>query len=79
MANRFTEKAQNTLNNALRFAREMGHTYIGSEHVLLALAAERDSVAAKLLDKHGVTVEKVKARIAELTGVGSTSTFPPRI
>ncbi|MBQ9801528.1 MAG: ATP-dependent Clp protease ATP-binding subunit [Clostridia bacterium] len=77
MANRFTEKAQNTLNNALRFAREMGHTYIGSEHVLLALAAERDSVAAKLLDKHGVTVEKVKARIAELTGVGSTSNVSP--
>ena len=52
MANRFTEKAQNTLNNALRFARQLGHTYIGSEHILLSLAAERESVAAKMLLKN---------------------------
>ena len=74
MANRFTEKAQNTLNNALRFARQLGHTYIGSEHILLALAAETDSVAAKLLGKYGITVEKVKNRIEALTGTDRKST-----
>ncbi len=77
MANRFTAKAQNTLNNALRFARSLGHTYIGSEHILLALAAESDSVAAKLLAKYGVTVEKIKDRIEELTGIGSESNVSP--
>ena len=77
MANRFTEKAQNTLNNALRFARQLGHTYIGSEHILLSLAAERESVAAKMLLKHGVTVEKIKARIEALTGVGAESNVSP--
>ena len=77
MANRFTEKAQNTLNNALRFARSLGHTYIGSEHILLALTAETDSVAAKLLAKYGVTVERVKDRIEELTGIGSESSVTP--
>ena len=35
MANRFTQKAQSTLNRALTAARELGHTYVGSEHLLL--------------------------------------------
>ena len=77
MTNRFTQKAQNTLNNALRFARGLGHTYIGSEHLLLALAAENDSVAAKLLQKYGATPEKIEERIKELTGVGSESQVSP--
>ena len=77
MNNRFTGKAQNALNNSLRFARSMGHTYIGSEHLLLALAAEAESVAAKLLMKHGITVERVRERIAELVGVGSESAVSP--
>ena len=77
MANRFTEKAQNTLNNSLRVAREMGHTYIGSEHILWALAAESESVAAKLLSKHGVDAERVKARIKELVGTGDVSNVSP--
>ena len=58
MMNRFTEKAQNTLNNALRFARELGHTYIGSEHLLLSLAAETDSVSAKMEMIGALTVAK---------------------
>ncbi len=37
MTNRFTQKAQNVLNLSLRIAAEMGHTYIGSEHLPLAL------------------------------------------
>ena len=37
---RFTKKAQNALNGAMKFAGEMGHTYIGTEHVLMALAFE---------------------------------------
>ena len=60
MNNRFTQKAQNTLNNALRFAAEMGHTYIGSEHLLLALAAESDSVAGKVLSACISAMEKAQ-------------------
>ena len=37
MKNRFTQKAEHALEGALTAAREMGHTYIGSEHLLLAL------------------------------------------
>ena len=49
MTNRFTEKAQNALNNALSIARQMGHTYIGSEHLLAGLCAEESGVASKIL------------------------------
>ena len=78
MNNRFTQKAQNTLNNALRFAAEMGHTYIGSEHILLALAAETDSVSGKLLADKGVTVEKLREEIAAVAGLGNAGSVSPR-
>ncbi len=71
--NRFTQKAQSTLNRSLSAAREMGHTYIGSEHLLLALTLETDSAAAKLLQKFGVTEENVANAIVEMTGSGSHS------
>ncbi|MBQ9777914.1 MAG: ATP-dependent Clp protease ATP-binding subunit, partial [Clostridia bacterium] len=77
MNNRFTQKAQNTLNNSLRFARELGHTYIGSEHLLLALCAEQDAVAAKLLAKCGADTDKVRAKIVELVGEGTHSDVSP--
>ncbi len=77
MNNRFTQKAQNTLNNALRFAAEMGHTYIGSEHILLALTAEADSVAAKVLAEKGLNTEKLKSEIAALSGLGTGSSVSP--
>ena len=77
MTSRFTAKAQSTLNNALRFARELGHTYIGSEHLLLALCAEQDSVAAKMTERRGVTADKVRAEIVALVGEGSHSDVTP--
>ena len=69
--NRFTQKAQNTLNRALTEAREMGHTYIGSEHLLLGLLGESDSVAQKLLSKSGAEAEAVKSAVEEMVGRGS--------
>ena len=69
--NRFTQKAQHTLNRSLEMARELGHTYIGSEHILLALSAETDSVASKLLEKYGVTPDSIRASIIEMTGTGT--------
>ncbi|MBQ6893351.1 MAG: ATP-dependent Clp protease ATP-binding subunit [Clostridia bacterium] len=71
MTNRFTEKAQNALNNALTIAREMGHTYVGSEHLLVGLCAEETGVAAKLLISKGATKEKVATTIVNNMGTGS--------
>ncbi len=77
MANRFTEKAQNALNYALTVAGDMGHTYIGSEHVLLGLIFQADSIAAQVLASHGVTSEKAQNAVAEFAGLGSKTKVSP--
>ena len=73
MENKFTQKAQNALNAALHFARELGHTYIGSEHLLLGLASEQDGIASKLLDGLGVSFEQLKEAVSAMTGIGARS------
>ncbi len=73
MANRFTQKAQNVLNQALKSAAEMGHTYIGSEHLLLGLLLEKNGVAAHYLAERNVDEEKIRQAIAQLAGTGSPS------
>ena len=60
---RFTQKAQGVLNRALTYARDMGHTYIGSEHLLLGLIGEEEGVAAKILAEHGVTFDRIKSTV----------------
>ena len=73
MANKFTQKAQNTLNRALVCARELGHTYIGSEHLLLGLIQEKDSIASRLLLAKGADFEKMRKGIVDIAGEGSQS------
>ncbi len=73
MAIRFTQKAQSVLNRALAYASELGHTYIGSEHILLGLAGENDSVAAGILSARGADFESLKDSIVKYAGVGTAS------
>ena len=73
MTNKFTQKAQNSLNRALRLAEEFGHTYIGSEHILLALLLEEDSIASSILSAKGADKKLIKEKLQELTPVGSPS------
>ena len=73
MSNRFTQKAENVLKGALATAEEYGHTYIGSEHLLISLCSERDSAASNILSKHSVTRERVDKYIREYSGVGTRS------
>ncbi len=70
MNNRFTENAQTALNAASDAAGKFGHTYIGSEHVLLGLLYVENSIAAGLLAAKGVTYQKTAEIIAENVGVG---------
>ena len=73
MQNRFTQKAQNVLNLALQTASEMGHTYIGSEHLLLGLCREGTGVAAHYLQERGADLEKIKNAVVQMAGVGAPS------
>ena len=78
MGNRFTEKAEKALNNAVKIAENHGHTYIGSEHVLLSLSTTEDSAAATILKKFSVTCEKLEEAIKEYSGSGLKSTLTPK-
>lgn len=67
----FTEKARISISEAHDAAAEMGHNYIGSEHLLLGLIREGSGVAAKVLEKNGITAEKVIEKINEYIGTSS--------
>ena len=69
----FTGKAQNALNRALYIASEMGHTCVGSEHLLLGLLSEKDGIAERVLSERSVTYDKTKQLLADNVGVGSPS------
>ncbi len=77
MSNKFTQKAQNTLNRALSSARELGHTYIGSEHLLMGLLQEKDSIASRLLLARGADAARLRKSIVDIAGEGSQSYVTP--
>ncbi len=73
---RFTEGAKNVLNIAYNAAAELGHSYVGSEHILLGFAREGNGVAAKTLKNHGLVAEKVMALIENNVGRGASGQEP---
>ena len=66
----FTERARVAISDAHDTACELGHRYIGSEHIVAGLIKEGSGVAAKLLEKYGITYENVTQKIKEFTGSG---------
>lgn len=71
MSEKFTPSAQHILQAAFGFAKEFGHSYVGSEHLLLGILFERDCAAAKLLEAKGIRLTKCKQLVAELMGLGT--------
>lgn len=67
----FTHKANIGLNRAFDLAGELGHTYIGSEHLLLGILDEGTSTAYTILNKNGASAAQVKAKIIALVGKGT--------
>ncbi len=74
---RFTEKANTALNMAIEAAREMGHTYIGTEHILLGLLREGTGVAAVVLAARGITVLRYAEKILACESGGVFSALTP--
>ena len=75
--NSFTQKANDVLNLAIKAAENFGHTYIGSEHILIGILKENTSYGAELMTEKGVTLEKVEELIKESTGVGNPTALSP--
>lgn len=75
--NSFTQKANDVLNLAIKSAENFGHTYIGTEHILIGVLKENTSYGAELLTEKGVTLDKIEELIKESTGVGNPTALSP--
>lgn len=73
----FTQKANTALNLALTSAQEMGHTYVGTEHILLGLIKENTGVAAVVMNECGLTEEKLYEHITQSIGKGNFTVLTP--
>src|SRR5690606_41003682 len=62
----FTPRAQRVLELSLREARQLGHNYIGTEHILLGLIREGEGVAAQVLVKLGADLNRVRQQVLQL-------------
>lgn len=71
MMQRFTDGAQRALAIAQEKAKEFGHDYVGTEHLLLGLLEEKNSVAAKALHKLGLQDKEAEKAVLDAVGRGS--------
>ena len=68
----FTPRAKRVLENSIEESRDLGHGYIGTEHILLALLDEDDGVAWRLFDDLKIDVEKLRADVLMAIGADSS-------
>ena len=73
----FTPRVKKVLELSLEEAIELGHNYIGTEHLLLGLIRENDGVAAHVLLDLGLRLEEVRDAVLELLGSPPPSSEPP--
>ena len=82
MIYKFTNKAKKVIEISNNISIELGHNYIGTEHILYGLAKEGEGIAAKVLLNKGITLEKIVKKIEEIVGKGNeieeTLGFTPR-
>ena len=82
MTYKFTNRAQKAIEISNDIAIELGHSYIGTEHILYGLVKEGAGIAAKVLANQDVTEDKIIEKIQELIGTeeqkGETLGFTPR-
>ena len=70
MFERFTDRARRVVVQAQEEARELNHSYIGTEHLLLGILRDGDGAAAGALASLGVGLDAARERVAEITGRG---------
>ena len=73
MFNKFTERARKVILLAKEEAKRFNHDYIGTEHILLGLIREGEGVAAAVLQKLGLSPEKIRLEVEKLVQSGPTT------
>ena len=76
MFERFTDRARRVVVLAQEEARGLNHNYIGTEHLLLGLVRESDGIAARVLDRFGMTPAGTQEEVVERVGTGKET--PPK-
>src|SRR5690554_1135200 len=72
----YTSRAKKVLEYAMAEARELHHSYVGTEHLLLGLLREEKGIAAQVLNSLGVTLEEARAQTLKLLGSDLNPTPP---
>ena len=72
--NRFTQRAKTAIDLGVESAKSFGHKIVGTEHLLLGLLREKDGIAAKVLNKLGVTEDILENKIIEIEGKNDITT-----
>ncbi len=70
MIYKFTNRAKKVIEIANDISVELGHNYIGTEHILYGLAKEGEGIASKVLVNKGITADKVQRQIEDMLGRG---------
>jgi ATP-dependent Clp protease ATP-binding subunit ClpC len=70
----YTPRAKKVIELSMDEARKLGHTYVGTEHILLGLIREGEGVAARVLNNLGVSLNKARQQVLQLLGSGETTT-----
>ncbi len=68
----FTPRAKKVLEYAVEEAQHMGHSYVGTEHLLLGLIREEEGVAARVLENLGLRLDVVREEVLNLLGEGQS-------
>src|SRR6185503_1634772 len=68
----FTPRAKKVLELAVEEAQNMGHSHVGTEHLLLGLIREEEGVAAQVLENLGLRLDVVREEVLNLLGEGQT-------
>ena len=74
--NKFTPRAEEALRLAQEAAEEMGHGYVGSEHLLLGLMREEEGIAHRVMTEYGLTDEMICSILQRTVGTGLAGAAP---
>ena len=69
----YTPRAKKVIEISMDEARKLGHSYVGTEHILLGLIREGEGVAARVLNNLGVSLNKARQQVLQLLGSNETS------
>lgn len=69
----YTPRAKKVIELSMDEARKLGHTYVGTEHILLGLIREGEGVAARVLSNLGISLNKARQQVLQLLGGGDAT------